>query len=257
MAFDRPGRTAGLVNVDAVVAALDAELRAAGTPDRAENEKRYLKSDLEFYGATVPAIRKVVKAFLRGAPDLDRERLLAIAAQLWSAPVHERRMAAVELLCQREPLLEPADAAFIEQLIRESKTWALVDPLAATAAGRLLERHPQAAAVLDGWAADDDFWVRRSALLAHLRGLSSGAGDFERFGRYADAMLDGKEFFIRKAIGWVLRDMARKRPDVVYEWIAPRTHRASGVTVREVVKRLAPDQAERVLTAYRERRPVE
>ena len=84
--------------------------------------------------------------------------------------------------------------------------------------------------------------------------LRRGDGDFDRFARYADAMLDEKEFFIRKAIGWVLRDMARKRPELVYGWIAPRTHRASGVTVREVVKRLPAEQAERIRAAFREKR---
>jgi 3-methyladenine DNA glycosylase AlkD len=65
---------------------------------------------------------------------------------------------------------------------------------------------------------------------------------FTRFGRYADAMLDEKEFFIRKAIGWVLRETGKTRPDEVYEWLAPRIGRASGVTVREAVKYLTPEQ---------------
>jgi 3-methyladenine DNA glycosylase AlkD len=69
-------------------------------------------------------------------------------------------------------------------------------------------------------------------------------------------MLDEKEFFIRKAIGWVLREAGRRRPDEVAAWLGPRTHRASGVTMREAVKRLAPADAERLMTAYRERRPA-
>ena len=93
-----------------------------------------------------------------------------------------------------------------------------------------------------GWATDDDFWIRRAALLALLIPLRQGAGDFDRFARYADALLDEREFFIRKAIGWVLRDTARKRPDLVYEWFLPRAARASGVTVREVLKPLSDAQ---------------
>lgn len=60
-------------------------------------------------------------------------------------------------------------------------------------------------------------------------------------------MLEEKEFFVRKAIGWVLRDTSRKRPELVFDWILPRAHRASGVTIREVVKRLSPEQREAVL----------
>jgi 3-methyladenine DNA glycosylase AlkD len=103
--------------------------------------------------------------------------------------------------------------------------------------------------VLDRWAVDDDFWIRRSVLLALLVPLRRGDGDFQRFSRYADGMLDEEEFFIRKAIGWVLRDTARKRPDLVYRWLLPRAARASGVTVREAVKPLSAEQRAAVLAA--------
>ena len=108
--------------------------------------------------------------------------------------------------------------------------------------------------VLERWAVDEDFWNRRSALLAHLRPLREGRGDFDRFARCADSMLEEKEFFIRKAIGWVLRDTARKRPEMVYEWIQPRVHRASGVTMREVMKHLSAEHREALLERLCSRR---
>jgi 3-methyladenine DNA glycosylase AlkD len=64
-------------------------------------------------------------------------------------------------------------------------------------------------------------------------------------------MLEEREFFIRKAIGWVLRETGKPRPDMVYEWLLPRAGRASGVTVREAVKYLLPAQRLEVLAAYR------
>jgi 3-methyladenine DNA glycosylase AlkD len=112
-----------------------------------------------------------------------------------------------------------------------------------------VESDPPLAATLDRWAADDDFWIRRSALLALLPGLRRGAGDFDRFARYADGMLDEKEFFIRKAIGWVLRETAKKRPTLVFEWLLPRAARASGVTLREAVKPLSAQQRAAILAA--------
>jgi 3-methyladenine DNA glycosylase AlkD len=146
-------------------------------------------------------------------------------------------------------LLEATDIVLLERLLRESRTWALVDDLAANVVGPLVEIHPTAESTLDRWAADEDFWIRRSALLANLLALRRGEGDFERFGRYADSMLEEREFFIRKAIGWVLRDTARKRPDLVFEWLLPRAARASGVTVREAVKPLSGQQREAILDA--------
>ena len=86
-------------------------------------------------------------------------------------------------------------------------------------------------------------------MLALLRPLRRGEGDFERFSRYADQMLEEKEFFIRKAIGWVLRDTAKRRPEMVAAWLAPRAHRASRVTLREEVKPLPAHVRERLLAA--------
>jgi 3-methyladenine DNA glycosylase AlkD len=225
------------------------ELQAVGSEERAKHEKRYLKSDLRHFGASVPAIRKVARRVARDHPDLSRRDLIALIDELWTDRVHEKRMSVVELLDLYNERLEPSDLAMMERLIRESKTWALVDGLAASVVSTLLGRFPKLAVELDRWAQDEDFWIRRSALLALLAPLRRGEGDFERFARYADAMLDEREFFIRKAIGWVLRDTSRRRPDLVYEWLKPRAHRASGVTVREAVKYLSADQREEILAS--------
>ncbi len=138
-------------------------------------------------------------------------------------------MVVVELFGVYADRLEVTDMALVEQMLRESGTWALVDGLAASVAGRLVEHHPVLGDVLDRWSIDDDFWIRRSAMLALLVPLRRGGGDFERFSRYADAMLDEKEFFIRKAIGWVLRDTGRKRPAMVFDWLLPRAGRGRRV----------------------------
>jgi len=227
---------------------IDAGLRARAKPERAAAEKAYLKSSLEHYGTSMPAIRASVQEVV-GRRGLEHDDLIALVEQLWSGGVHERRAAAVEALEAHGAALRADDITLLERLLRESQTWALVDGLAASIVGPLVEREPSLGATLDRWASDDDFWIRRSALLALLLALRRGAGDFERFGRYADAMLDEKEFFVRKAIGWVLRDTGRKRPDLVFEWLLPRAARASGVTLREAVKPLSPEQRDAVLAA--------
>jgi len=166
-------------------------------------------------------------------------------------------MMAVLILAVFQPLLRPADISLLERMIRQSKTWAFVDELAIVITGPLVERHPELLRVLDRWAKDDDFWLRRSAMLALLRPLRRGRGDFRRFARYADRMLEDREFFIRKSIGWVLRETGKPQPDMVYAWLLPRAGRASGVTVREAVKYLSLAQRGAVLAAYQlARRPA-
>ncbi|MEP7024596.1 MAG: DNA alkylation repair protein, partial [Actinomycetota bacterium] len=214
------------------------------------------KSDLDFAGVRAGAVRSLIRDWCAARPSLSRDELLPVTAALWDRPLFECRSAAVELLWFRLPLLQPADAAQIEAMLRTSHTWALVDHLAEHVMGGLTENYPALTSTLDRWAADGDFWIRRSALLALLGPLRRGGGDFARFGRYADGMLAEKEFFIRKAIGWVLRDTARRRPELVAQWLAPRVHLASGVTVREAVKPLAADTREPLMAGYRSKQPV-
>ncbi|MDI3288980.1 DNA alkylation repair protein [Polyangium sp. 15x6] len=236
-----------------IVSEIDQALRAAGTPARAAQEKRYLKSELEHLGAGVPAVRAIAKRLRRERPGLERAVLLDVASALWAEPVHERRLCAIELLTLYVDRLEANDAALLERLLREARTWALVDPIATNVVGALVTHHPKLGRTLDRWAQDENFWIRRAALLALLVPLRSGGGDFERFGRYADAMLEEKEFFIRKAIGWVLRETTKKTPERVVGWLGPRAARASGITMREAVKHL-PERDRRALLAAGARR---
>ena len=234
---------------------LESFLRRLGSPERAASEQNYLKSYLEFAGVTVPVMRSEAEAWTRHRGGLDHDELTTLARGLWGRPLFECRAMAVIFLERNARLLNPADTDLIEYLLRNSGTWALVDGLATNVAGVLAERH-DVTATLDRWAADPDFWIRRSAMLALLRPLRRGEGDFDRFAGYADTMLEEKEFFIRKAIGWVLREVAKKRPELVAAWLGPRVHRASGVTVREAVKYLPEADRDLLLAGYKTRQPV-
>jgi 3-methyladenine DNA glycosylase AlkD len=227
---------------------LERRLADLGTPERADKERAYLKSELHHLGVTVPASRKAVLELLDEHPGLGRQGVLGLVEALWSEPVHERRMAAVEVLEARSELVQPADLPLLERLFRESRTWALVDGLAASVLGSLRERSPEELEpTLEAWSQDPDLWVRRASLLAYLVALRSGRGDFEAFVRKADRMLEEREFFIRKAIGWVLRETGRRRPGLVAAWLEPRLPRAAGLTIREAVKHLPDADRQRLL----------
>jgi 3-methyladenine DNA glycosylase AlkD len=233
--------------------ALEARLRAVGTQHRAEGEKRYLKSDLHFLGATVNQIRTAVREL---APRMEHDELIAAATELWAPPVHELRTAAVVLLVRSARQVRTDDLPFIERLVRESRTWALLDYLAVDVIGTLVEADPPALRVeLDRWSTDSDFWVRRASLLAELRPIRHGA-PMGPFLDRADAMLEEREFFIRKAIGWVLREAGKRHSAEVAAWLRPRADRASGVTMREATKYLPADVARELMQAYRERQPL-
>ena len=237
-------------DAETAVARVVEAMRPLASAARAEQEKRYLKSDLDFLGVGVPGIRKVVTEAARCYPGLPRDTALAWARALWGEPVHERRMAAIEVLRRSVRTLEPADLSFVEEWVREAHGWAYVDSLAGDIAGTIALRHATAWPLIDSWAVDDDFWVRRSALLTLLPGIRHGQPDRQRFDRYATPMLAEKEFFIRKAIGWVLREAAKKDPAYVAAWTRGHLDHMSGVTFREAVRRLPEAQAVQLRDLY-------
>ena len=236
---------------------LRVRLAEHGSAERADGERRYLRSDLVHLGVRLPVLRRITRRFVDEL-QLGSSQRVALAEELWQAPVYELRQAAVQVLVTVCEELDATHLPLIERLVRQSRTWALVDPLATTVTGSILRRHTEAHPVLDRWIADPDFWVRRAALLAHLGPLRAEPGPetFAPFAAHADRTLDEREFFIRKAIGWVLREAGKRDPALVTGWLAPRTQRASGVTMREAVKYLPADDAERLMRAYRNRAPA-
>ena len=241
-----------------MAADIERELRAAATPDRAAHEKAYLKSSLEHAGTPLAPIRSCARRVRREQPDLPPATVFEVARELWSVPLHERRLVAVMVLEQYADRLQPGDLDRLEPYLRDSRTCALIDGVAGDVAATVVARYPDdpdVDATLRRWAGDEDFWVRRSALLAHLRTLSRKGtfGGWDRFSDIADDMLEEREFFIRKAIGWVLREAGKAQPELVTAWLRPRTGRVSGVTIREAVRYLDPRDRDDLLAAYRGR----
>ncbi len=221
---------------------LEAELAASGSNERAVNEKRYLKSELHHYGVSVPVIRRLARRFAREHKDVSKAELIGLTTEFWDRDVYELRKLAVNILAARVEDFDAGDVSFVEGLLRRSHTWALIDDLAMNVVGPMLTTVPEAVQIRLKWSKDDDFWVRRTAMLALLPRLRRGLDGWDEFAGYADAMLCEEEFFIRKAIGWVLREVSKHSPALVFEWTQTRAMTASSVTFREAVKYLSEDQ---------------
>ena len=233
--------------------AIEARLAPFGTPRRAAGAKAYLKSTLRFLGNDTTTLRQQARRWQAEHSDWDLNAFCRLTEVLWRREVFELRTFALVVLVTRAAEFEPGHLGFLERLLRDSHTWALVDEISPRLVGPLLERHPRAVGrVLDRWARDRDFWIRRAALLALLLPIRRGVGDWPRFERYADPLLEDREFFIRKAIGWLLREGAKHQADRVVAFVEPRATRLSGVTWREATRNLA-DRERRRLHAARER----
>ena len=235
-----------------LVEELERKLHAVGNEDRAAGAKAYLKSDLEFIGVAAKPLRTVARAFLADHPEIDRQSLVGLVQALWRRPVFELKAVAVALLERRTGDLVTGDLDLVEDLLRRSHTWALVDWLCTKVAAPLVGRDPEsAAAVLERWSRDGDFWIRRASMLSQLPALRAGGGDFELFASFASRMVGEKEFFVRKAIGWVLRDVSKKRPELAYGFLSEHVNAVSGLTYREGSKYLPEEQQESLRRARR------
>ncbi|WP_436789273.1 DNA alkylation repair protein [Yinghuangia sp. YIM S10712] len=245
----------GTAHVPADLAAqVDEALAALADPVRAEGAKRYLRSDLKHYGVAVPDIRAEVRARRQAHPALTHTDVVAVARVLWKPPVHETRLAACLWLEAYADRLVADDTRLLGDLIGESGTWALVDVLAGSVAARLLLRLPETEPAYRAWAAQEEMWLRRAGVLAFLlpvRSAETYPRWFPVFTEIADPLLVDTRFFVRKAVGWVLREASKHHPDDVVDWVARRLDRISGLTLREALKRVAEEQKAPLVRAHR------
>ncbi|MGW2386258.1 DNA alkylation repair protein [Streptomyces sp. NPDC001658] len=237
---------------------LTKALRESGDPRTAEQTRRYLKSTLHHHGVRMPTIRTLVAEATRTHGPLDHPHLLSCTRALWRPEVHETRIAAAVLLERHVDVLKAEDTALLEDLLRDSDTWALVDLLAGSVASRLLLREPTTLDTYRRWATEEDQWIRRSGILTFLVPLSTPAAfphHWPAFTRTAAPLLTDPRFFVRKALGWVLRQASRKHPAEVYDWFLPHAAEASGITVRETIRHLDPARSEAILKAHKQQKP--
>ncbi|WP_233521396.1 DNA alkylation repair protein [Streptomyces triticagri] len=225
-------------------------------PGRAAKEKQYLRSDLEHIGVPLPALRTVARDVVRARPEPDPEEIAGLVRALWSRPVHEHRSVALLLLAgwvDRLRATDTQEGALLDELLRDCRSWAHVDLLAPFVSGRMLLDRPEVVDAARRWAADPGQWVRRGGILTFLLALRRER-EFPRwfpvFGEVVDPLLDDDRFFVRKAIGWALREGTKHHPEPVAAWLGYRLDRVSGLTLREGARRLPEADAARLLGAY-------
>jgi 3-methyladenine DNA glycosylase AlkD len=231
--------------VDLAVAVRDA-LSGRGDPERARAQQAYMRSAMPFRGLSSPELRRLLRPVVgdpAGAPAGRSEWESAVRALWDEAEYREERYAAVAVARMRaaRPWQDVEALALYEHLVVTGAWWDLVDPVAVDLVGPILLRHKAAATpVVRSWAVADDLWLRRTALIAQLK--HHGDTDLELLTEAVDANVEGSlfggEFFVRKAIGWALRQYARTDPEWVAAFVASREDRLSGLSRREALKHL-------------------
>ncbi|MBB3119974.1 DNA alkylation repair protein [Pseudoduganella violacea] len=211
---------------------LYAALRAAARHDKAPAMRAYMRNQFDFLGLPTPLRRATAKPWLKAQKGAGAAALLHLAHTLWQLPQREYQYLAIDLLAMHWKELPLQELPALLALARQKAWWDTVDGLASLVGQVLRGSHEG----MDEALAHEDFWLRRIALL-HQLGWRD-AVDEARLFRYCLSQAHEEEFFIRKAIGWALRDYAHHRPQAVRAFLDTAGAQLSPLSYREAARHL-------------------
>lgn len=219
--------------------AVVAALAPLANRDVAPWMRAYMKDQYDFLGIKTPARRAAAAALIRAQKDAPAAELFRCARALWALPEREYQYVAIDLLARYVRKLAPEHIPALLALVQKKSWWDTVDALSSVinrvvCAGCAAD--PAIQALMDDALTSKNFWVRRVALL-HQLGWRAKTDSKRLFG-YATSCAHEEEFFIRKAIGWALRDYARHAPKEVRAFLREHREVLSPLTVREAEKHL-------------------
>jgi 3-methyladenine DNA glycosylase AlkD len=206
---------------------------SARDPAAARPMERYMRDQFAFLGIPTPARRALQREALAGSRP-DRDELLHGARALWQRAEREYQYAARDVLVRGSKLFTVDDIDALGRLVTTKAWWDTVDVLAIHVIGSIVRRDRGGALIMDAWLADDDLWLARTAILHQNRWKADT--DEDRLFAYCQARAADTDFFVRKAIGWALREYSKSAPDAVRAFVAAHDHELSGLSKREALK---------------------
>ena len=218
---------------------LRTEMSKVANPERARAMQAYMKSAMPYYGLSRPQVRGVCMAVFSEREFGSCVRWKSAVLELWRGARHrEERYAALYLLRARRyrECVGAGLMPMIEEMVETGAWWDLVDELVHTV-GELLRNHPtEIKPVMRAWSTDPNLWKRRVAIICQL----SFKGDTDLGLLYAniEPNLGDREFFVRKAIGWALRQYAHTDPGEVARYVRAHEAKLSGLSCREALKNI-------------------
>lgn len=222
-----------------LVDAVRRGLAGLADPAKAPDMQRYTKSDLPFRGVAKPERAALTRALFAEHPIDDPETWVAAVRTLWhEAAYREERYVALDLIGARR-YAAWQDAGLLplyRELIVTGAWWDFVDEIASRRVGPILRADDGVKAIMLDWSHDDDRWLRRTSVICQLG--AKAATDTDLLTRCVEANVEDPDFFLRKGIGWALRDYAKTDPEWVRAFV--QDHPAlSGLSRREALKHLA------------------
>ena len=219
---------------------LRSQLKRAADPGKASQMQKYMKSPMPYHGVPGPVLRQVFKEVFAGLSFSDADSWRNAVLYIWrNARFREERYAAIAL-CEWKKAkafqtLETLPT--YEEMIVSGAWWDVVDVLASHCVGSLLRCYPKPVGrEMLRWSRSDDMWKRRTSIICQL-GFKENT-DLKLMYACMEPSLGSKEFFLRKAIGWALRQYAWTSPDEVRRYVRAHEHELSPLSKREALKNI-------------------
>ena len=223
-------------------------LQERANPEKAPQMQAYMKSTMLYLGVASPEQREALKAVFLNHVLPSFETWEATVLRLWRhAEYREERYAAIALTGAGpyRGYQTPASIPTYEEMIVDGAWWDYVDAIATRRVGPMLHTHPiDLKPLLLRWSRSHSMWKRRSAIISQVSFKLTT--DTDLLFACIEPNLDHRDFFIRKAIGWALRELAKVHPDVVEEYVERENLRLSPLSRREAAKGIQYGRARRV-----------
>lgn len=227
----------GELSVADVVALVQRRLSEAANPEKAEGMQRYMKTEMPFYGVQKPGRVKIMREIKRGFTPADHDQYLATVTALWNLPHREEKYLAQAVATTYRDFMTPESLPLSQRFIVEGAWWDFVDETATHMIRELVLDYPDETwPSVDPWNGHNDLWLRRTSIICQIG--AKERTDTERLFRYCRERMHENEFFIRKAIGWALREYAKTDPDAVRTFTDRHKGDLSGLSYREATKHL-------------------
>lgn len=211
-------------------------LSSISSPEIAAGQSAYLRNKFDFYGIKTPQRRECIRPYLMKQNLPEKNKLHAIVKALWQKPQREIQHTAQELAHKYIGDLDKQDITLFEYMVTEKSWWDTVDFIAVNLMGPYFKQFPgEIEEHIEKWIASKNIWLQRSALLFQLK-----------FKDQLDTIIlentilklkDTSEFFINKAIGWVLREYGKTNPQYVVEFCEKT--KLSNLSRKEALKHIS------------------
>jgi len=185
----------------------------------ARGQKRYMKNQFEFYGIKAPLRRRLQRPFLLKSNLPAQDKLASIVRKLWNKNERECHYFAQELVLQYTGQFQRKDMALLEYMITNKSWWDTTDFIATNLVAAFFNEYPDEQKIkVNQWIKSGNIWLQRAAILFQLH--YKHALDRELLTHIIHSLLGSKEFFVNKAIGWILREYSKINPAWVKNFIA-------------------------------------